>query len=555
MPFPHRVALHRAVTRHDSRLGQRYVPSAEVRVPHERGCYWVRTNAQGFRADRDFTAAHDAGTPRVLVLGDSYTAGDGVNNGERFTELLAARHGVEVLNLGLSGAGADQLVLALEEVMPALAPTLVVVAVTVHTIERVRASERVSVDHQGRIVRVPRPHFVIAGDSLSLCGVPVPEATAITEPAPRPPSLDTPWRVALADLARRAVGARGRAIGAGSGRLVGGLYRRMVQRVLGVELDPDYSDASSDGWRLLARILVRLHEVAGAVPVVVAPLPTPIYVGDRLVPRYTERFASLDAPERGLHVIDVTRALRAAPSRVRRGYTYSRDRHPTPLGHRALAEAISDALVERALLAPAPRATPPPRPRRRVERDAVLRVGFTDADAFVCVVTGGTATGLVWESRCAREYTCLGSLPYAAIASALEHMRIEGPELSRVELCAPEHWEAVLMRAVAAREATPLLAAYVRWEGAAAVDLRRFIGSAVTTCAVVGESPAELTPTTPAERDDGDKQVDAEGLWLQREVERVITRGGSRAALRLSFLRLCTRWERATRRVRHATLP
>src|SRR5689334_22411734 len=96
-----RQSTHRMILRHDAAIGHRFVAGLEARIPGETGGYFVRTNAQGFRSDFDFAAAKGS-RPRILCFGDSYTAGDGVSNEERYTDRLAALLGAEVFNYGLS---------------------------------------------------------------------------------------------------------------------------------------------------------------------------------------------------------------------------------------------------------------------------------------------------------------------------------------------------------------------------------------------------------------------------------------------------------------------
>lgn len=79
--------------------------------PLQRGTFTlgspVSTNSHGFR-DREWTRSREAGTVRVMVLGDSMTFGVGVTADEAYPRLLDARLNetggrVETLNLGVPG--------------------------------------------------------------------------------------------------------------------------------------------------------------------------------------------------------------------------------------------------------------------------------------------------------------------------------------------------------------------------------------------------------------------------------------------------------------------
>src|SRR5687768_10383686 len=93
----------------DDAIGYRFVPGLRTRVEHEGGGYLVRTNQAGFRSEREFVPAKQPGTSRILLFGDSFTAGDGVSNPKRYGDQLELIvPDVEVFNFGLSGSGTDQ---------------------------------------------------------------------------------------------------------------------------------------------------------------------------------------------------------------------------------------------------------------------------------------------------------------------------------------------------------------------------------------------------------------------------------------------------------------
>src|SRR5665647_2786058 len=112
-------------------VGYRFIPNLRARIPHESGGYLVQVNDAGFRSNRPFAAAHVPGMQRVLVFGDSFTAGDAVPNHERYTDLLEARLGAEVYNFGLSSTGTDQQYLAWREYARDIEHDVVVIAVFV----------------------------------------------------------------------------------------------------------------------------------------------------------------------------------------------------------------------------------------------------------------------------------------------------------------------------------------------------------------------------------------------------------------------------------------
>ena len=104
---------HRLVLCHDPTIGQRYVPNHRARVPFEEGGYNVVTNSLGFRSNVEFETAR-GDRPRIIFLGDSFTAGFGVDNDDRFADRAGELLGAEVYNAGITGTGTDQQVLAYE---------------------------------------------------------------------------------------------------------------------------------------------------------------------------------------------------------------------------------------------------------------------------------------------------------------------------------------------------------------------------------------------------------------------------------------------------------
>lgn len=62
-------------------------------------------NSKGVR-DREYTYERPAGFVRFLALGDSFTFGEGVPYGRRFTDIPEERiDGIEIINMGVPGFG------------------------------------------------------------------------------------------------------------------------------------------------------------------------------------------------------------------------------------------------------------------------------------------------------------------------------------------------------------------------------------------------------------------------------------------------------------------
>jgi hypothetical protein len=87
-----------------------------------------RSNADGFRADREYTKEKPPGKIRVLCFGDSYTHGDEVGNQETWEHYAEqAAPDMEFLNFGVPGYGMAQAYLRYTEVSRSFATDYVII--------------------------------------------------------------------------------------------------------------------------------------------------------------------------------------------------------------------------------------------------------------------------------------------------------------------------------------------------------------------------------------------------------------------------------------------
>ncbi len=128
----------------------------------------VIANRQGFRDARELDEPDER--PRILLLGDSFAFGDGVQHEERYGERLEALEpGWRVDNLGMTGFGPDLMLMALEGAGLAARPDVVVVSIYTDDFRRVRPHyagvgyeiPRL-VREDGELARIdyPRPHLL-----------------------------------------------------------------------------------------------------------------------------------------------------------------------------------------------------------------------------------------------------------------------------------------------------------------------------------------------------------------------------------------------------------
>jgi hypothetical protein len=311
-------------------VGYQFIPNLKARLDNDEQGYLLRTNGQGFRADREFVQAKAGDAYRILFFGDSFTAGDSVPNRDRYTDQLETLvDGVETYNFGLPGSGTDQQYLLFREVGRAYEHDLVVIGVLVENIRRVTARYRTYLDDAGRERVQAKPYFTLGpADVLELRGVPVPKG-ALDEgdlPEGERGYLD---RGGAFETVRRVVNALG--------------LREQAQKLTRYQPLPAYDDPDGLDWRLLKAIL-RAWTLACEKPVIICPIPVHQYVEETASSEACQRrFAELSAWP-NVHVHDPLPDLRSAPNDERRSYRFARDVHLTKKGHLALARSLAGAI-------------------------------------------------------------------------------------------------------------------------------------------------------------------------------------------------------------------
>ena len=429
---------HRMLIRYHPTIGHLYVPNLRARLPNDTGWYYVTTNAQGFRSDTEFERAR-TGRPRILMFGDSYTAGDLCDNGDRFSDRLAALLGADVYNYGLSGSGTDQHLLIYREFARDVEADLIVLCVQIDSMRRIQVSHRESIDRVTRQrVLVPKPYFVLEDGELRVRQVPVPRErppVGAVDPAAQPaPTRVTDWRHALLHQLRT----RGGSIPMPPGLRPGSRLRSTLYRLSRVQPYPEFKSTASAGWRLMRAILDAFIREASPTPVLIVPVPTWEYYWHGAAPVYQKFFAELQDERRGVHVADVSTPLINLP-RATRGRLAFRGGHFTAFGHAEVAKHIASAVKERRLLterAPAVLASSPVssvahRPGRKTGSTYVLGLSCFYHNSAACLVRDGEIVAAAEEERFTRVKNDR-RFPHQAVNYCLEEGGIGTADLEAV---------------------------------------------------------------------------------------------------------------------------
>jgi len=312
--------------RYDPLLGWRLTPDWEGEHRHHDFQVRYRVNAEGFRGPMG-PATEEA----VTLLGDSFTFGLGVNEGETFADHLNAAHpGTRFFNRGVPGYSTDQERLLLDELPAGLRRhVLLVVYLGNDLIDNLRTYP-LQADHA-------KPRFVLRHGRLRLEGIPVPRA-----PKPAAARRETLAALVLGPDAPRP---------GWLGRLE--LARRLGLFQTRVRLDEADLEQRLAPSRTLFRALVadmRRAQASEGGRLGVALLSGRSHVEDPASPsaqyqEFLRRALRADLAAMDLPVIDLAEALRGHHERSGEALYHPFEGHLNRRGHQRVATHLSEALA------------------------------------------------------------------------------------------------------------------------------------------------------------------------------------------------------------------
>jgi len=227
------------------------LPGARAHIRDGEIDYRVRINSLGWR-DPERTLAKPPGVRRVVLLGDSVTWGWGVDNGERYSDILERWLGekVELINLAVPGYGTDQQYWTLSERGIAYEPDAVVLCMIFNDLLEVE---------NDRYYGMAKGRFVRAGEAWVVENRPVPD----TQGAVRR-QLVQRWRQLVSDSALLTWLVHGRTVEEPVQVAANMIYREPKPKWLEQirEMAGRVSDPSSVQYMLLAKVQ-RLCEERG----------------------------------------------------------------------------------------------------------------------------------------------------------------------------------------------------------------------------------------------------------------------------------------------------
>lgn len=156
---------------YDANLGWTFKPKAE----RQGGIFTV--NGAGIRSRREYARIPPEDTLRIAIFGDSFTAGEDVNDEESWgqqLELLLNEADIqaEVLNFGVSGYGMDQAFLRWQHLGASFAPDIVVFGLQPENLKRNLNVFRQLLDNSRYALPFSKPRFIHEGGELTLVNFP-----------------------------------------------------------------------------------------------------------------------------------------------------------------------------------------------------------------------------------------------------------------------------------------------------------------------------------------------------------------------------------------------
>ena len=127
----------------------------------------IQTNSVGARTTNDINLL-EKDKKKIMFVGCSYTAGDGVSNKDRFSDIIEETIGdIRTHNYALPGSGNDQQHLIHNYFAPLINPDVLVLSPYVGCIGRNILKSRPTLDPLTNfIVQRPKPYFKIENDKL-----------------------------------------------------------------------------------------------------------------------------------------------------------------------------------------------------------------------------------------------------------------------------------------------------------------------------------------------------------------------------------------------------
>ena len=401
---------HRMLIRYDERIGHAFVPNLTMRMPYSEKPYYIRTNAQGFRSNFNYEKRKSKEEKRMVFIGDSHTAGDGVANEKRFSDLVGQKFDVSVYNFGLSGSGVDQQYLIYKDIVSQYDHDYLIISPHIIDISRNILTSREALESQtGKKFLVPKPYFKLENGELFLKNVPVPKNR---EAAPHTNGEQKPSHT---DQLRKDFH-----------KFPAGLLKDKALRLYYHQTHyKGYNNENSYDWQLMMKLLESIIEIGGNKRIFLAPIPD---YRIRLNPDFRSRFLDLVNQFDNVSFIDILDKYKHIENTDLLHST--KDAHCTEYGHQVIADAIIEEINKDGLIVPKivgrSKVT-----HKHNKPEYILGISAFYHDSASTLIKNGRIVAAAQEERFTRRKND-PNFPYKAINYCLEQEELDMKDIDAV---------------------------------------------------------------------------------------------------------------------------
>lgn len=391
---------YRQIISYDSGLGHKYVPNLVARMRYGNSGYFIHTDKFGFRN----TNTDQLTEPGIVVIGDSYAAGDGISNDQRFSDLLQEKFNIPVYNLAVSGYGIDQQLLAYQKHKLDYPHHTVIFCPHQDDLFRNMVIERVGIDkNNGEKIMISKPKFVLKNGNLVLENVPVPKehSQAVLQ------EKNTAQKNKLVEKVKS--------------------VSKRLKKITGQQNKnsyPETADTKSDLWQLADALIQKLLEEIGEKKLIIVPFTyTKVFVENE-VDEYSNVFNKYKQTDR-VDVINFTDQLRTEYGKKDYLPFLPICGHFTSEAHVLLSEKIASSPLF-------PKADAKIISKKKLNNDSYyLGISCFYHDSAAAILKNGVLIAAAQEERFTRKKHDK-NFPENAIHYCLEAAGINGEELSGV---------------------------------------------------------------------------------------------------------------------------
>ena len=428
--------LHRQIFRRNEFIGHSFISNLNARIMNETGGYFVSTNSNGFRSDVQFGKKKN-GKKRILFFGDSLTAGDGVDNSQRFTDLIGKNLSAEVYNYAISGTGTDQQYLAWKKYAKEVEADLIVLCIFVENIDRNKVKYRQSINpYSGDKTLIPKPYYEIINDGLRLRKKHLKDFNQESEAKISQNDIQwitPPKKVKLFKLLNYI---RSKEFYKYLKQKAEPLIRLIRRFIVKYFFRPykDYDNEASYGYQLMYKILDKFIKDIKDIPVIVMPIPTFQHYYDGAYPNYNKLFDNLKNNNPKIIQANLLTHLNKYNFNERKNFCFRNDKtHFSEYGHRIIEKYLRDIITDNNVIPSLEQKFDNKMTKLHEQKKPIYILGVSAFyhDSAAAIIKDGEIIAACQEERFSRIKNDK-SFPIYAINYCLEEARINQNELSAI---------------------------------------------------------------------------------------------------------------------------